>query len=276
MSFRADLLQKIFADFGEESPMSLRVSQSDRRRDSDILPSDDGVPMETAQHRVQMNLLIDTLKPYLAARSIPAFVGGNMFLYYQKSAHKGKQPKFCGPDFFVALGREEDDKKSYVVWEEDHHFPDVIVELLSESTESVDRGGKFILYRDLFRTPEYYLYDPLSQRFEGYCLKNGSYEPIPAVRGVLRCQMLDLQLAVRGKWLRWLDKDGFVLPTGEERAEQEAERAEHEAERAEQERTRAEQERTRAEQERTRAEQERMRADRLALKLREVGIDPDL
>lgn len=238
--------------------------------------------METSYHRVQMNLLIETLKPHLAARSIPAFVAGNMFLYYQKSAQKSRQPKFCGPDFFVALGREEGDKKSYVVWEEDDHFPDVIVELLSESTESVDRGAKFILYRDLFRTKEYYLYDPLSQRFEGYSLRHGSYEPIPAVRGVLRCQTLDLQLAVRGKWLRWVDQDGFVLPTGDERAEQEteradqeAERADQEAERANQEAERANQERMRADQEAERAEQERMRADRLASKLRELGIDPD-
>jgi hypothetical protein len=48
-------------------------------------------------------------------------------------------------------------------------------------------------------------------------------------------------------WLRWCDRDGAVILTGEERAE--AERA--------------------------RAEAERERAERLAAKLRAAGIDPD-
>jgi hypothetical protein len=48
-------------------------------------------------------------------------------------------------------------------------------------------------------------------------------------------------------WLRWCDRDGAVILTGEERAE--AERA--------------------------RAEAERARAERLAAKLRAAGIDPD-
>jgi hypothetical protein len=44
---------------------------------------------------------------------------------------------------------------------------------------------------------------------------------------------LDLSLAVRGAWLRWLKGDGAILPTGDERAEEERERAEEERERAE-------------------------------------------
>ncbi len=206
--------------------------------------------METTQHRIQMNLLIETLQTYLRKREINAYVAGNNFLYYQK----GKPPKFCGPDFYVVLGRQETDQKSYVVWEEDNRFPDVIVELLSATTEATDRGAKFIRYRDLFRTPEYYLYDPISQVFEGYRLTEGQYVAIAPSRKSLACKSLGLSLAVRGKWLRWLDSDGVVLLTGEELAEQERERAEQERERAEQERERAEQERGRAEYERGRAE----------------------
>jgi hypothetical protein len=48
-------------------------------------------------------------------------------------------------------------------------------------------------------------------------------------------------------WLRWCDRDGGLILTGEERAE-----AEH-----------------------ARAEAERERAERLAAKLRAAGIDPD-
>lgn len=232
-----------------------RENDHRRLRDSDVLPSSDGVPLETTQHRVQMNLLIETLKPYLAKRATKAYVAGNNFLYYQKA----KRPKFCGPDFYVVLGREETDQKSYVVWEEDDRFPDVIVELVSESTEQIDRGAKFIRYRDLFRTPCYYLYDPISQAFEGYYLDEGRYLPLAAVREALPCSPLGLSLGVRGRWLRWIQDDGTVLPSGEELAEEEHQRAEEEHQRAEEEHQRAEEERQRAE--RAEAEVARLKAE---------------
>jgi uncharacterized membrane protein len=56
-------------------------------------------------------------------------------------------------------------------------------------------------------------------------------------------------------WLRWWDKSGNLLLWSSEQAEQEHQRAE---------------------QEHQRAEQEHQRAERLAAKLRELGIDPDL
>jgi Uma2 family endonuclease len=236
--------------------MTLHVSRKNQPlRDSDILPYDDGVPMETMQHRRQMNLLIDTLKPYLAEQGVKAYVAGNNFLYYQK----GKPPKFCGPDFYVVLGREDVGQLSYVVWEEDNRFPDVIIELISESTESVDRGAKFIRYRDLFKTREYFLYNPLSKELEGYRLEADRYLAINPTNGIFSCQALDLSLAVRGSWLRWQRRDGAILPTGDELAEEERERAEEERERAEEERERAEKERERAQ----RAEEEvaRLRAE---------------
>jgi hypothetical protein len=46
----------------------------------DELPSDDGVPMETQRHKMQADLLIDALYPWLEQRS-DGYVGGNMFVY---------------------------------------------------------------------------------------------------------------------------------------------------------------------------------------------------
>ena len=61
--------------------MTLEVFGASRpQRDSDILPYDDGMPMETTQHRTQMNLLIDTLTPYLAEQGVTAYVAGNNFI----------------------------------------------------------------------------------------------------------------------------------------------------------------------------------------------------
>ena len=221
--------------------------------------------METFKHYLQMTVLIQTLMRYLEQHSRVAYVAGNNFLYYRR----GRPPKFVGPDFYVVLGRANTYQKSYVVWEEGDRFPDVIIELISESTEHVDRGRKFELYQNVFRTPEYFLFNPISLDFNGFRLEGDRYEPIkPDSLGRWRSQVLGLDLKVDKDWLRWYEPQGLRLPTGDELARQAEEWAE-------QERERAEQERERAEQERERAEQERRRAAALAARLRELGVDPD-
>ena len=47
----------------------------------DELPCNDGVPMETERHRLQMELLIHAFKPWLD-RQGAGYVGGNMFVYF--------------------------------------------------------------------------------------------------------------------------------------------------------------------------------------------------
>lgn len=65
---------------------------------------------------------------------------------------------------------------------------------------------------------------------------------------------------VNTEWLRWCDREGEVLPTGEEKAALEHQRAERE--------------RQRAEAEYRRAERERQRAEALLELLRSHGIAP--
>jgi hypothetical protein len=72
-------------------------------------------------------------------------------IYY--SPNQLKSEDFRGPDFFVVLGAEKKERKSWVVWQEDGKYPNVIVELLSDSTASVDRGLKKEIYQNTFRTP---------------------------------------------------------------------------------------------------------------------------
>src|SRR5258708_3202014 len=100
------------------------------------LPCDDGEPMETARHRDQMILLIESLKAYWAVRQ-DYYVGGNMFVHYTLE----QQRQFRGPDFFLVLdvdGTRE--RKGWVVWHGGMRFPDGIIELLSDSTRRVDKG----------------------------------------------------------------------------------------------------------------------------------------
>ncbi|MDQ2696854.1 MAG: Uma2 family endonuclease [Pseudomonadota bacterium] len=230
----------------------------------DDLPCDDGAPMETWLHRLQMNVLIDALELQWAGRR-DFFVGGNMFLHFDPANRR----QCRGPDVFLVLGVERRPRKSWVVWQEGMRFPDLIIELLSDSTRETDFGAKKDLYERLFRTPEYYLYDPLSQEFHGCHLQSGRYQDIaPDGEGRIWSPVTGLHLAVRGEWLRWLGRDGQILPTAREWADQLARNALREKRRADQ----AEQ---RADQAEQRAGQERQRAERLAARLRALGIDPD-
>src|SRR4030095_5746643 len=119
----------------------------------DDLPCDDGEPMETPRHRGHMILRIESLRLRWAERQ-GYYVGGNMFVHYDPQNKRRSR----GPDFFLVLDTEERERKSWVVWYEDMRFPDVIIELLSDSTRAVDKGEKKVLYERTFRTPEYYLY----------------------------------------------------------------------------------------------------------------------
>jgi Uma2 family endonuclease len=105
-----------------------------------------------------MTLLLESL--YLAWKDRDDFfAGGNMFVYY--SELQSKRNDFRGPDVFVVLDTHKyPTRRSWVVWEEDGRVPDVVIEIISESTEAQDRGAKMDIYAKLLRVSEYYLFDP--------------------------------------------------------------------------------------------------------------------
>ena len=231
---------------------------------------DDGVPLESNRHRIAMNVLIRSTQQALLGQP-NTFVGGNMFVYYSRNQAMNRD--FRGPDFFAVLGVGGDrERQGWVVWEEQGRYPDVIVELLSPSTAAVDKGVKKDLYEQVFKTPDYFVFDPIEpSSLAGWRLDLAQgYQPLsPNEQGWLWCESLGLWLGIwegaidrepmRGScaWLRLYDSEGNLVLLPEEAAQQQAE-----------------QEKQRAEQEKQRAKQEKQRADRLAQKLTELGIDP--
>lgn len=180
------------------------------------LPYDDGVPMESQRHKYQMDLLIDALLPWLEQRD-DGFVGGNMFVYYSMAQVRRD---FKGPDFFAALGVPKGERKSWVCWEEDK-TPDVVIELLSDSTSEVDKGEKKLIYQNRMHVPEYFWYDPFNpQDFAGFRLQGSSYQAIAPdsqrrlVSETLELALMQWQGTYRGleaTWLRWEQLDGTTL-----------------------------------------------------------------
>jgi Uma2 family endonuclease len=206
------------------------------------LPYDDGMPMETERHVLQMYLLIEPLRSYWAERE-DVFVGGNMFVYF--SPDQVLTHDFRGPDVFVVQGVERRERKSWLVWQEGKG-PDLVIELLSETTAAKDKSEKKRIYQERLRVPEYFWYDPFSGEWAGFTLRGGRYEPIAEdAAGRLVSQQLGLALVkwegeyaeVKARWLRWATLEGVLLPTGEEKAKQaerQAQKAQQQAQEAQQ------------------------------------------
>jgi Uma2 family endonuclease len=229
--------------------------------------------MESEKHALQMTLLIQTLSNYYGEQGrTDVAVLGNLGIYY--SIEQARKQNFRAPDFFVVLGaKERPFRKSWVMWQEER-APNLVIELLSESTKNADRGVKKEIYQDVLRVPEYILHDVVENTFEAFRLKSTDmhpewqYEYQPNVKtaysdAVFFSQALGLELVLwEGEyeykwdyWLRWRDPNsGELLLTGKEIARREYKRAEQES---------------------LRAEQADKRAERLAEKLRALGVNPD-
>lgn len=215
------------------------------------LPTEDGIPLETNWHRIEMNLLIESLHYHWRDKD-DYFTGGNMFVYF--SLEQVRNRDYRGPDFFLVKGVDGTyDRKAWITWEEAGRYPDVIVELSSPSTIDVDLGSKKRLYEQTFRTAEYFCYDPASTELRGWRLQGRRYQEIAAdEQGWLWSEEMGLWLgAWKGEfqrtfatWLRLFTPEGDLVPTlGEaeaQRAKAEAQRAKAEAQRAKAEAQRAE------------------------------------
>ncbi|KAM3113290.1 Uma2 family endonuclease [Phormidesmis sp. 146-33] len=224
----------------------------------------DEPPLESELHLRQLLLLIRCLELWWDDRQ-DFYVFGNLTIYY--SPRQLKSEFFRGPDVFVVLGTERKTRKSWVVWEEDGKYPNVIIELLSDSTAKVDRGLKKQIYQDTFRTPEYFWFDPNTLEFQGFRLMAGEYQALqPDSQGWLWSQQLELYLGIHQLQLRLFSRQGQLLPTPEEWAEAAQQQLE-----ATQQQLEATQQQLEAAQ--SQIENERLQKERLAEKLRELGID---
>ncbi len=222
--------------------------------------------MESSLHYLQLSLLVACLEWLWRDRN-NFFIGANLTVYYSEQQLRNRD--FRGPDFFLVRNAQKRPRRSWVVWQEDGKYPDVIIELLSESTAKVDRNAKKILYQDRFRTPEYFWFDPEDLELAGFRLISQEYQPIVANEsGKLWSDVLELYLGIHDGKLRYFSPDGELVPTPEEAALQ----AKQETKEAKQETKEAQQQ---AEQAQQQAEQAQQRADRLADQLRILGIEPE-
>ncbi len=273
---------------------------AERMPDARELLSDEP-EMESTQHYQQLALLVSHLEWHWRNQT-DFFIGANLTVYYNHQQLRQRQ--FRGPDFFLVREVDPRPRTSWVVWEEGGRYPDLIIELLSDSTAQVDRTEKKRLYQTIFHTPEYFWFSPITGEFAGFRLTGHWYEAIPMdERGLRWSEELRLYLGVVDKQLRYFEADGTLVlgpeetalrereyavaerqarEAAEQQTEQERQGREAAEQQTEQERQAREAAEQQTEQERQgrqvaeqQAEQERQRAELLAQRLRALGVDLD-
>jgi Uma2 family endonuclease len=238
----------------------------------DHLVTEDDVPVDNILSEKQQRLLTEPL--YSSWNPGRLFLAtANVGLFYAL-----RQPPLV-PDMLLSLDVKLPghplikDYRSYFMWEYGK-APEAVVEIVSnaEGGETTEKMVKYAQIGILY----YAIYDPYeavqSEPLKVYVLRDKSY--VPCSGEWLPVLGLGLTLwpgtfeSSDTVWLRWCDRQGQVISTGAERADQERERADEARERADQ-------ERDRADQERERADQERLRAEQLAAQLRALGVTPE-
>jgi Uma2 family endonuclease len=227
----------------------------------------DEPPVETYLHLDQIYILLKSLAQLWQERD-DFFAAGNLTIYY--SPNQKKSEFFRGPDFFVVLGTKRNPpRKSWVVWQEEGKYPNVIVEILSDSTAQTDREEKKEIYQDTFRTPDYFWFDPYTLEFAGFTLMSGNYQPIePNEQGWLWSEQLGLYLGIYEDKLRYFTSEGELVLTPEEAATEERQQKEYE-------RQQKEYECQQKEYERQQKELALQEIEQLKRRLREAGVNPD-
>jgi len=166
-------------------------------------PESDGQPMaETTLHRRVMSDIIEGLERRYAG--VPdVWVGGNLFLYYEK----GDPRKCVAPDVLLARGVAKWDRRIFRLWEET--APALVFEITSKKTADEDEDFKPKLYERL-GVAELVLFDPYAEymepRLQGRRLERGRYRPIKLNSdGSLDLQTTGLTVLPEGERLRLVD-----------------------------------------------------------------------
>jgi Uma2 family endonuclease len=218
--------------------MTLTAKRLDELMPDATLLESDEPEMESSLHYLQLALLVSCLD-WLWREQKDYFIGANLTIYFSRQQLKNRD--FRGPDFFLVKNTPNHPRRSWVVWEEDGKYPDLIIELLSTSTAAIDKAFKKTLYEERFRTQEYFWFSPDTLELAGFKLIDGKYKPIKSNNSNLFwSNVLGLYLGLEGDKLRYFDAEERLVLTPEEVALQ-----------------------------------EQNRSAILAEKLRELGIDPD-
>jgi Uma2 family endonuclease len=169
-------------------------------------PESDGEPLAESDFQLAWIVYLLNVLGYYFRQRDDVYVAGNLLIYYEE----GMPSSRVAPDVFVIMGVGNHKRKTYKVWEEGQ-APHFILEVLSPSTVSKDRGEKKGLY-ELLGVQEYFMFDPVGDlisppSLKGHQLVDGLYQPMPSTSlpddGIaLKSTVLGLELRTKDDGLR--------------------------------------------------------------------------
>ncbi len=204
------------------------------------LPESDGTFVKNFQEHPQSNLLTNSIRPVLQTLHPDGqyCIGQDCGIYWGLTDPPQKGAE--APDWFYVPNvppiLNGVFRRSYVLWQE-YVAPLIALEFASgDGSEERDRApvtGKFWVYEQAIRIPFYGIYEVRKASIDLYHLVEGRYQPVVANdRGHFPILPMGVELGVwQGQiegmelpWLRWWDRDGKLLLTGDERADRLADR----------------------------------------------------
>lgn len=213
----------------------LLISDEHAIPDASQLVTEDDTPVDNFASEKEQRLLVSSL--YSSLQGQIFLCAANVGTY-----HTAGQPAIV-PDVFVSFDVQVPDNwwekqhRCYLVW----NFgkpPEIVVEIVSNQVED-ELGEKHQIYEHM-RVSYYVVYDPNQQLGDRplriYELRGRRY--VELQEEWLEQVGLGLTLwqgefeGRQDTWLRWCDRNGAVLLTGDEKAEQERQRANQERQRA--------------------------------------------
>lgn len=175
----------------------------------------DGEPMgETELHVEQILDLLAALKNLAKQRGDQsAHAGANLNFYYDRT----NPAKRVTPDVFFVRGLADPTRprRSFKLWEEGR-APELILEIASRATWEEDLGRKKELYRDVFGTSEYLVFDPEEGILEAgpllaWRLSGRAYRRVGGASEVESKVLGATFRVIRGR-LRIVDERGEIVP----------------------------------------------------------------
>jgi Uma2 family endonuclease len=216
-------------------------------------PDDDGLPMSDNSWQFNAILLLYSNFDVQYRDDPQVFVAGNHLIYPVEGDNKTRQ----APDVYVAFGRPKRERGSYKVWEEGGIFPQVVFEVWSPHNRQQQMEDKRDFYGKYGAEEYYVIYPEFPSHVDGWRCEGGKLARIADLAEWVSPR-LGIRFAVDAGELTVVGAGGRPFRSPAELvAERDA------AERAAAEATTG----------RAVAEQ---RAAKLAAKLRELGIDPDV
>ncbi|MBC7805062.1 MAG: Uma2 family endonuclease [Akkermansiaceae bacterium] len=224
-----------------------------------LYPDSDGRPMSDNTIQYRWIVTIKENLDLLYKDRSDVFVAGDLLWYAVKEDSKLRQ----SPDVLVAVGRPKMDRGSYRQWEENGVPPQVVFEIMSPGNRAGEMTRKFEFY-DRYGVEEYYIYEPKDGDLSVWMRGSGETGDGENRLRAVNWQDEHVSPILGIRFVPHMDADMEIFyPDGRrfltlQQMDDARERAEANAQRAEAERDSAV-----------------ARAERLAIRLRELGIDPD-